>query len=92
MKKFEISAPFIGLIFAEVEATTAEKAKKKFLTSLGTTLNGNGDPSVTIENVTLPSVKPIVLTELNMAFPKKLTDNDKKYWDGIEIEEVDDDN
>jgi hypothetical protein len=88
MKKFEISADFIGLIFAKVEATTAKEAKEKFLTSLGTKLNGFGDPSVTIENVILPSVNPFVLTELNMVFPKELTDEDKKHWEGIEIEET----
>lgn len=88
MKKFEIQANFIGLLFTEVKATTAEEAKEKFLTSLGTTLNGFGEPSVTIENVTLPSVKSLVLTELNMVFPDKLTNDDKKHWEGIEIEEV----
>ena len=88
MKKFEISAQFLGLLFADVEAETAEEAKEKFLTSLGTEPNDFGDPSVTIENVTLPTTKPLILLELNMAFPEKLSDNDKKHWDGIEVEEA----
>ena len=87
MKKFEVSAPFIGFMVARIGANTAEEAKEKFLSSLGTELNGFGEPSVTIENVTLPSVYPLALTELSMAFPKKLTDEDKKHWEGIEVEE-----
>ena len=93
MKKFEISAQFIGLVITEVEANTAVEAKEKFLTSLNTELNGYGDPSVTLENISVPSEdplipKPLVLTELNMAFPNKLTNDDMKYWEGIEIEEM----
>jgi hypothetical protein len=90
MKKFEIGAPFIGYLVVEVEANSAEEAKENFLTSF-TELNGFGDPSVTIENVLLPSVKPIVLKELNMAFPKELTDEDKIHWGGMEIDEIDKD-
>jgi hypothetical protein len=90
MKKFEIGAPFIGYLFVEVEANSAEEAKENFLTSF-TELNGFGDPSVTIENVLLPSVKPIFLKELNMAFPKELTDEDKIHWGGMEIDEIDKD-
>jgi hypothetical protein len=93
MKKFEISAQFIGLIITEVEANNAVEAKEKFLTSLNTELNGYGDPSVTLENISVPSEdplipKPLVLTELNMTFPNKLTNDDMKYWEGIEIEEM----
>jgi hypothetical protein len=91
MKKFEIGAPFIGYLVVEIEANTPEEAKEKFLESLGTELNGFGDPAVTIENVLLPSVKPLVLKELNMAFPKELTDEDKKHWEGMEIDEIDKD-
>jgi hypothetical protein len=64
----------------------------KFITSLGCTVNGFGDWSVSIENVLIPSVKPTILSELNMAFSKNVTDDDKKYWNGIEIEEVEDTN
>ena len=88
MRKFEISANFIGILFTEIEATTEEEAKEKFLASLGTTLNGFGDPSVTIENVMLPSVNPLELSELNIAFPKELTSDDIKHWEGIEIDEI----
>jgi hypothetical protein len=88
MKKFEISANFIGSLFTEVEATTAKEAKEKFLTSLGATLNGFSEWSVTLENVLTSSKKPLVLSELNIAFPQKLTNEDIKHWEGIEIEEV----
>ena len=88
MKKFEVTADFIGLLFAEIEANTPEEAKEMFLTSLGTTLNGFGDPSVTIENVLIPGKEIFALKELNMVFPKKLTNDDKKYWEGIEVEEA----
>lgn len=85
MKKFEISACFLGMLFAEVEADSAKEAKEKFLTSLGTVLNGFGDPSVTIEN--LPVTETLILKELNMAFPNTLTEGDKEHWEGIEAEE-----
>lgn len=88
MKKFQIGAQFLGLLFTEVEAETAEEAKEKFLTALGTEPNDFGDPSVTIENVLVPGKEIFNLKELNMAFPEKLTDADMKYWDGIEVEEV----
>jgi uncharacterized Zn ribbon protein len=89
MKKFEISAEFLGSIFVDVEANSAEEAKEKFLTALGTELNDAGDPSITIEN--LPVTGTLTLKELNMVFPKEITDEDKKYWGGIEAEEIDKD-
>src|ERR1035437_2055979 len=87
MKNFEISANFIGLLFAEVEANTTEEAKEVFLNSIGASPNEHGDWSVTIENVSLPDSQ-FFLNELNMAFVEKITDEDKKHWEGIEIEET----
>jgi hypothetical protein len=92
MKKFEISAMFLGSIALDIVAIDEADAKQKFLVQLGTILNNYGEPSVTLANVSIPGANAngstIVLDELNMCFPSKLTDADVENWSDFDIEEI----
>jgi len=88
MKKYEVLAQFIGMMFVDVEANSPEEAKEKFLARMETNINDFGEPSVTLNDVYLPTNNPIKLDELNICFCEELTDEMKKHWMAIDIEEI----
>ena len=90
MAKYEVLAQFIGMMFVDVEANSPEEAKEKFLAQMETNINDFGEPSVTLNDVYLPTNNPIKLDELNICFVEELTDEMKKHWMGIDIEEIED--
>jgi hypothetical protein len=79
MKKYEINANFIGSLFIDIEADSEEQAKEIFLKNIGNKKNNHGDPYFCLEDVELQTIAPMKFAELNLAFPKKLNDNDIKH-------------
>lgn len=88
MKKFEITANFIGNLWIEIDADNENEAKEKFINSLGAFPNEEGGLSVSVQDVSLNTNQPLILSELNMAFQENLTQEDVKNWFDFDITEI----
>ncbi len=92
LKRYEIMAPFVGCLFVNILATSEEKAKEDFLISLGGNYNFKNEYSSTFHNVRLiDGENNINIDELNILFPKKITEINEfnDHYTEFDIEEID---
>jgi hypothetical protein len=90
MKRFEVTASILGTAITTIEAESEPAALEIFLTRLKAVKNCHKNWSASFDNVILiVDGDPVLLEELNLAFPRKLTEHDIEYWTAFDAMEVD---